>query len=184
MPKLIIGLVGLMASGKGTASKYYEKKYQATTFRFSTMLRDALDRFYLAHTRENMTLMSEILRKTYGEDLLAKTMAQDVENTEASIIIIDGVRRIEDIGLLKDMSNFILVEIIADSKTRYKHLSMRSENTDDYTKTYEQFIKDHELSTELTIEEVAKQANEVIMNNGNLSDFYIQLDNLIETYGN
>ena len=74
MKKIILGFSGLMASGKGTAAKYVQEAYGASTYRFSTMLRNTLDRFYLPHTRDNLINISEVLRQTFGEDMMAKTM--------------------------------------------------------------------------------------------------------------
>src|SRR3989338_3131596 len=164
--KIIFGFGGLMASGKGTAAKYLEEAHGATTFRFSTMLRDALNRFYLPHTRDNLIKISEIMRGTFGEDLMAKTMAHDVEKTDARLVVVEGIRRMADIEYLKRLPNFVMVEIFADPKTRHKRMTERGENPDDRTKTFEQFLKDHERSTEMSIPEVLTHATEKIDNNG------------------
>ncbi|MBU0596871.1 AAA family ATPase [Patescibacteria group bacterium] len=180
--KIILGFTGLMAGGKGTAAKYLEEKHGAATFRFSTMLRDALDRFYLEHSRDNMIKMSEIMRGTYGEDIMAKTMAHDVGEADKNLIMVDGIRRMADIEHLKQMPNFVLVEIFADPKTRHERLVQRGENTDDTSKTYEQFLEDHNRSTEQSILEVITHANEKVDNNGNYEDLYKQLDDLVNKY--
>ena len=52
--KIILGFTGLIASGKGTAAKYFNEKYGATTYRFSTMLRDLLNRIHVEHSRDNI----------------------------------------------------------------------------------------------------------------------------------
>ena len=101
--KIILGFTGLMACGKGTAAKYLAEKYNADTFRFSTMLRDVLDRLYLPKSRKNFQIISPLLRETFGQDLMAKVMAKDVENADSRIIAIDGMRRPADIEYLKKM---------------------------------------------------------------------------------
>lgn len=180
--KIILGFTGLMASGKGTAAKYYEEKYGAKTYRFSTMLRDLLDRIYLPQSRDNMIKMSEIIRGTYGEDTMARVMAEDVKRAETDVIIVEGIRRMADIEYLFKLPNFILVEIGADIEKRLERIQKRRENPDDATKTMEQFKKDHERSTEITIPEVASHATEHIDNNGTSEELYKQLDNLISKY--
>ncbi len=179
MSKIILGFTGLLASGKGTAAKYLQEKYGASTFRFSTMLRDALDRFYLPQTRDNMIKISEIIRGTFGEDTMARTMSMDAEKSENKTIVVEGVRRPADIEYLKRLPNFVLVEIFADPKIRYERLIKRRENPDDATKTYEQFLADHQRSTELSILDVAAEAKIRLDNNGNLEQLHKQLDDIV-----
>lgn len=180
--KIIFGFTGLMASGKGTAAKYFEQTYRASTYRFSTMLRDVLTRLHLDHSRENLVKISEVLRNGFGEDVLARTIAKDAEKDENTIVIIEGIRRKADIVYLEKLPHFVLVEIFADIKTRYARIIERRENPDDATKTMEQFVKDHERSTEITIPEVVRDAAERIDNNGDTNSLYQQLDALLKKY--
>jgi dephospho-CoA kinase len=180
--KIIFGFTGLMASGKGTAAKYFEEKYSASTYRFSTMLRDVLNRLHLEHTRDNLIKLSEVLRTGFGEDILAKTIAKDAEKDSGAIVIIEGIRRRADILYLEQLPHFVLVEIAADIMVRYNRLTQRRENPDDATKTFEQFSEDHKRSTEITIPEVALLAKEHIDNNGNEEHLHQQLDLLLKKY--
>ena len=178
--KIILGFTGLISSGKGTAAKYLKEKYKADTFRFSTMLRDVLDRLYLPQSRENFQIISPILREAYGQDLMAKVIAEDVKKSNYNLIAIDGMRRPADIEYLKDIPGFKMIAIEVDEKTRFERLLKRGENTDDATKTFEQFKKEHKAETEIHIPDLMKQADITIDNNGNLEDFYKQLDKLIK----
>ncbi len=180
MPKIILGFTGLIACGKGTATQYLKEKYGAETFRFSTMLRDVLDRLYLAHTRENMSGISTGLRNIFGQDLMAKVMSQDVENSQAELIVVDGIRRMDDIKYLRALPNFKLVAIVADMKIRYERLLTRGENSDDQNKTWEEFQADHQLETELTILDTMKAADIAINNDGSLENLQKQLDELVK----
>ncbi|MBT3816892.1 MAG: AAA family ATPase [Candidatus Magasanikbacteria bacterium] len=177
--KIILGFTGPIACGKGTIASYLEKKHNASTYRFSTMLRDVLDRFHLPHTRENLVNLSEYVRNTYGEDTMAKTMAADVENDKNDIIVVDGIRRMADIEYLKKLPNFILVKIEATPEHRYERIIKRGENSDDNTKTYEEFLADHKHPTEMTIPEVMGHATKTINNDGTIEELYTQLDALI-----
>jgi dephospho-CoA kinase len=180
--KVILGFSGALASGKGAASKYLEKKHGASVYRFSTMLRDILNRVYVEESRDNLIKLSEFLRSAYGEDTLAKTIAKDAENDPNPLIVVEGIRRVADIIHLQKLPNFVLIEIFADPKIRYERLIARQENVDDSTKTYEQFLADQQRSTELSILEVVKQARERVDNSGNLENLHQQLDTLVEKY--
>ncbi len=178
--KIILGFTGLIASGKGTAAKYLVEKHSAVSFRFSTILRDLLDRLYMPQSRDNMVNISKVLREEFGQDLLSKVMIKDIEQADANIVVIDGMRRPADIQDLKDLPGLKVVAIEVDAKTRHARLNKRSENPDDQTKTWEQFLKDHEKETEITIPDLMKQADVTVDNNGSLEDFYKQLDKLVK----
>ncbi len=177
--KIILGIAGEMASGKGTVAKYLEEKHQASAHRFSTMLRNILDRLYLEHSRENMQKMSTILRQAYGEDTLARVMAEDVKNDTSKIIVIDGVRRLDDIKYLKKSPGFKLIYIEATIQKRYDRIIQRSENADDQNKTFAEFEKEHQGEPELQIKDLKNYADIVVDNNGGMEELYRQVDEVI-----
>lgn len=180
--KIVFGFTGLPASGKGEAAKYFENQHGAKTFRFSTMLRDLLGRVYLEHSRDNMIKMSEAVRGKFGEDIMARVIAEDVSKENVELIVVEGIRRMADIEYLKRLPNFVLVEIFADMDKRLERIQKRGENPDDATKTMEQFKADHARSTEITIPEVVGQAKEHVDNNGSVQDLRANLDSLLKKY--
>jgi len=180
MSKIILGFTGLPACGKGTAAKYYNEKYGSPTFRFSTSMRDLLDRLYLPQSRENMSTISRITREAFGQDLYAKVMAGDVGKADHDIVVVEGIRRMDDVKELKKLPNFKLVAIEADMKIRYERLKVRGENSDDNSKTWEEFQEDHKLETEASIPEVMTKADVTINNNGSLEELHKQLDELVK----
>ena len=177
--KIIIGLVGKIASGKGTVAEYLEKKYNANTYRFSTILRDILKRLHYEISRTNMQTMSTVLRKNFGDDLLAKVIAEDVKKDNNKLIIVDGIRRMADIKFLNEMDGFVLTKIIANPKTRYKRLIERTENKGDSQKTYENFLDDEQKETETLIPIVMEQAKKELNNNNDFENLYNQIDNIL-----
>lgn len=179
MAKIIFGLVGPLASGKGAFKAYVEKKYGAKDCRFSSILRDVLTRIGVTIDRTNLQKVSTVLRANFGEDLLAKVIVNDARQIETDIVVIDGVRRFADIKFLKELEHFYLVAIEAEPKLRYERMITRNENVGDKDKTYEQFLLDNEAEADREIPEVMKQASFKIDNNGSWEEFYRQIDDLI-----
>jgi len=179
MAKVILGLAGEIAAGKGTVAKYIAEKYNGGTHRFSTMLRDVAKRMYLEENRENIQKISTIFRQNFSDDLLSKVIYHDVENDGHEHIAVDGVRRAPDIDYLKKLFGFKLVYIEADMKKRYDRIIGRGENTDDSNKTFEEFKKDHERETELRIKDLKNIADFVVNNNGTFEELYAQIDKII-----
>jgi dephospho-CoA kinase len=177
--KIILGLAGEIASGKGTTAQYIIDKHNGSSHRFSTMLRDVARRMYLEENRENLQKLSTIFRQNFHDDLLSMVIAKDVENDEHKIIAIDGVRRLADISYLKKIDGFKLVYIKADIEKRFDRITKRGENTDDAKKTFEEFEKDHQREAELQIKELKNHADYVIDNNDDFDDLYHQIDKII-----
>ncbi|MFA5211324.1 MAG: AAA family ATPase [Patescibacteria group bacterium] len=182
MKKIILGFTGLMASGKDTCADYLENKYGGKNYSFSTMLADVLKRYHLEINRDNLIKISEAMRTTFGEDILAKTMAYDLEKDDHKIVSTSNVRRMADIKYLSKLPNFVLVTIEADPKIRYERLVKRGQRSDEFNKTYEEFLADHKRSTEITIIDTMAQATEKIDNNGNIEELYSQVDAILKKY--
>lgn len=180
MNKIILGLVGPIASGKEETKKYLVEKYKAKDCRFSTILRDVLNRVAVPISRENLQKLSTVLRVNFGEDLLAKAIANDASKLEADVVVIDGVRRQTDIEHLIELPNFFLIKIEAGDKLRYERMIKRNENPGDSEKTFEQFLKDHETEADSQVPSVMKTARYSIDNNGTFEELYKQIDNIVK----
>lgn len=180
---LIIGLVGQMVTGKGTAAEYLNKKYGALNYRFSDPLRDILDRMHTEKTRNNLQKLSTVLRQNFGEDVLAKIIKEDIKNSNYSIATVDGIRRWGDIELIKNAGNFVLTAIETSPEKRYERMIKRKENEGDEKKTYEEFLSDQQKEADAQIPQIMQEAQEKISNEDGFDDFYKQLDNIIKKYG-
>lgn len=177
--KIIVGLVGKLACGKGTVVKYLVKKYGASSYRYSRILRNILDRVYQEQSRENMINTSSWLRKNFGQDILSKTLARDIEQDKNKLIVFDGIRRQPELKIFKKMPGFILIRIVSDPKIRYERLIKRRENPGDSKKTFKQFLNDHKSVSDRETPMVMKQADYEINNDGNLKDLLRQVDEII-----
>lgn len=179
MKKIVLGIAGEIAAGKGTAAKYLIDKYGASTHRFSTALRDVAQRMYLEESRENLQRISTLMRENFSTDILSRVIYKDVVNDSNSMIVIDGVRRMDDIEFLKRIPEFKLVYIKTDIKNRYDRIILREENVDDKGKTFEEFQNDNNREAELQIKDLKIEADFVLDNNGNLEDLYAQIDKIV-----
>jgi len=181
MSKIIFGFVGQIASGKDVSQKYIVEKYGASSHRFSTMLRDILNRLYIDITRENLQNLSFDLRQRFGSDTLARVIAEDVKNDTHDIVIVEGIRRMADIIKLKDFPNFYMISIDAQAEIRYNRLVKRNENVGDKNKTFAQFLTDGQAEAEKEIPAVMAAAQYRVNNDGTLDDLYQQLEKIIST---
>lgn len=180
MAKLILGLVGEMGSGKGTIAKHIIEEHKGSAHRFSTILRDILNRAYLEQSRDNMQTLSTILRKNFGEDLLAKSIYHDTKNDEHDIVVVDGVRRMADILYLREVPHFKLIYVDADIKNRYERIIKRGENADDAKKSFSEFEQANHDESESQIRELKNYANYIVDNNGTFVELYKQIEDILK----
>ena len=178
--KLILVFTGELSCGKGTISKYLMKNYNASVYRFSDSLREILNLLYQEINRKNFSALSSSLRKLFGENYLAHILIEKIKKDKNKIIILDGLRKKDEIKAFKKFKNFKLIYVDSDSKTRYERLIKRNENKDDKKKTYTTFLKDTTLETEKNIRSFKRISDYTIDNNRNLKDLYKNIDNLIK----
>lgn len=179
MTKIILGLAGEIASGKGTVAQYLVDKYQAKAYGFSSALRDVAKRMHLEENRENLQKLSTIFRENFHDDILSEVIYEDVKKSDCEIIAIDGVRRMPDISFLQKLEGFKLVYLEATMENRFERIVNRRQNADDASKTFEEFKKDHEREAELQIRDLKAKSDIVVENNGDFEELYRQIDELI-----
>lgn len=178
--KIVLGLIGEIASGKSAVADFLVDEFQSETASFSDPLRRILDMLGLPQSRENMVWLGVDLRERFGQDILAKSIFQTVIASSAPIICLPNIRLNGDVMLLKTLPNFYLVNIEATAEIRYQRLTQRTENTDDATKTWEEFLADSNLPTEINIRELSKQAQFSISNNTCQANLFKQIRSIIQ----
>lgn len=183
MAKIILGLVGQAGCGKGTMADLLVKEYRASYFRFSNILGDVLKRLSLEKTRDNLIKISGALRQTFGEDILSYVLEKDAILAPEDIVVVDGIRRMEDIVALEPSPRFKLVAIDADPKLRFKRMKKRGEKAGESDMTWEQFLAEEARETEMTIPSVMARAAITLPNNGTREEFETQVRGLMSELG-
>jgi len=178
--KLILGLTGEKAGGKGTAAAYLKKRYGASTYRFSDSLTNTLNLFGITVSRPNQIKLFEILSNAFGTDVLARAIRGLADRDTNELVVVDGVRRMPDIQYLKELPGFHLIYITALQPLRYERSVERNEKTDESGLTFEQFAHEEATaSTEVTIPGVAAHAEIKIENNDTQEELYRKIEKLI-----
>ncbi len=183
MPQFIIGLVGRQGSGKGTAAQLLKDAYGAEVFRFSAVLGDVLNRLHIDRSRDNLIAISEALRQAFGEDALSYAIEHDALASDKDLVVVDGIRRIEDIAALEPLSNFRLIEIAAPAKVRYERMKGRGEKVGESSMTWDEFIANEQVPTEASIAGVAARAWKAIDNSGTPQDLERHLEEVMAELG-
>ena len=180
MNKIIIGLVGEAAAGKGTVANYLLDKYGAKTLAFSTSMKDCAKRLHLPLSRENLTKFSEITRKAFGEDLYARVTAEDAKLFPDPLVVVDGIRRPADYANLKELTGFHLIYVTAPVEIRWERAVKRGEKAGESDMTFEDFKKEEFLPTELEIKKIGQKAEFIVDNSGKIDELYASMESIYE----
>lgn len=127
MKKIIIGLTGPMAGGKGIAADFLKNKgffYSSTSER----VREECRNRKIEITRNNLQDIADELRKKFGPEVLAKRTWEIVKKYPR--VVVDSIRGESEVDFLKDKPNFYLIGVTASRKLRYQRLISRSRESD------------------------------------------------------
>jgi dephospho-CoA kinase len=182
MDKIIFGVTGEMASGKGLVAKHISEKYGAKTFKYSALLRELFDTAEIDKSRKNLTVLGTKVRQMFGRYAMTDVLIWRVLETDAKIVVVEGIRNKDEVEAWKKLKNFVLVAVEADSRIRYDRLVVRNENVGDAQKSFEEFMDDSHRGMETEIVEIMAGADEKITNNSSLEEFLAQVDSLVKKY--
>ena len=162
MPKLVVCLTGMPGAGKSTiVSKLKEEGYE--TFSLGDGVRAEAKRQNLEPTGENLGKLMLELRQKNGPGAIAELIKESIQKSNHEIIIIDGIRSIHEINVLKETGNLKLLAVEASSETRFNFLTQRKRSDDPLTR--EKFEERDNREISVGLQEIIELANETSENN-------------------
>jgi len=162
MAKLIVCLTGMPGAGKttiadGLKSKGFEKITMGDAVRAEAARRK------IEPTGENLGKLMLELREKNGPGAVAELIKNQIDNSKSDVIVIDGVRSIAEVDVLKKFGTVKLLSIHASTDTRFKFLSDRGRS--DAPSGHEDFGKRDSREMKVGMSESIALADETISNN-------------------
>lgn len=173
---MVFGIAGEPGAGKDTVKEYLVHTYGSESFGFSLILKDILLRLSMELCRENYARLAEALRASFGEHILAKVLTGDIARLSNPLIVIDGIRKFGELEELRKLPNFHFIFMETDLRVRYERIKNRGTKADDSSKTFEEFVRDHEHAADRDVRNLKEYADIVIENNGTREDLFAQVD--------
>lgn len=188
----IIGLTGEPGAGKDVVADYLVTKHGAVKYTMSVVLKSILDCLYLSNTRKNLVDLAVALRTKFGNAILADVLKKSILNDNPKLAVISGIRYKEEFQVLKNLNTekiiienesfqvkFKLWYITTDLEIRYNRLKMRHEKLGEADMSWDKFIHENQMETEIWIKNIAKNADITIKNNAILQALYQQIEESI-----
>lgn len=170
MAKMVIGLVGPIASGKGTVASYLGSKGFLYTSLSDRIREEAGKRGVSREDRRVLQDLGDALRKNFGSGALAEITAKKYKSEHK--LVIDSIRHPEEIRLLRKELKAVIIGVTAPRRKRFGLLKKRKRKGDpnkweDFVKKdkreFSKKAKDHQIQVGKCLE----MADYVIANTGN-----------------
>jgi dephospho-CoA kinase len=178
--KLVIGLTGNIGAGKTVVSDHLHKKYGADQVRFSRILMDVLDRLYLPKDRKNLQTLGVVVRDSFGGDVIVNAFKKDLEKSTSQVVVVDGIRYMNEVEMLRSFPNSVLVFMDAPARMRYERVVKRGEKGEENI-SFEEFLKAEKRGTEKGLPEIKIVADHVIENDGSVKHLRRKIDDIVKS---
>ena len=167
----VLAFTGMPFSGKSEAVKIVNE-LEIPVIRMGDLVWEEVKNQNLDLTDENVGNVANSMREKYGKDIWAKKTLEEIKKElNSRLIIIDGIRNLEEIKTFKMElgNNFTLIAIIASDEMRYKRglNRNRADDTKDIDKMKERDLREINWG----LKEVISSADIQIKNNGSIEEF-------------
>ena len=164
---LIVALTGMPGAGKTTVANYLAQKGIPLLI-MGDVVREAAQNEGLEPTSDNLAKLMIELRKKNGPEAIAYLVANKIKNmkkegNEFGILIVDGIRSMAEIQVLKDVGDIKLLAIHGSITTRYSHIRERARS--DVPSNIGEFDKRDRVEMGVGISDAIALADETISNN-------------------
>ncbi len=182
---VIVGITGAFGSGKSTAADFFEslgfRKITLSWF-LEEEIKNKKEETHI--TRKMLQDLGNDLRKQYGSGVLAKKALNYLKREKIQKAVVDGIRNVGEIDVLRENANFVLLAIVADRAVRFerlKHLKRREDLTEEvFAKLDRRDLGLGQKETGLQVAACQALADIFIDNNGEQAEFTKKLEQFLK----
>ncbi len=166
--RLIVCLTGMPGAGKSSVACFLkEKGFMVVTM--GDVIREEAKRQGLEPTDVNLGKMMLKLRQDLGPGAVGQIVLQKLvrdgnnNNNSSNVVVVDGIRSVAEVEVLKKVGHVRLLAIHASQDTRFKHL--RERGRADAPSDNDEFSGRDKRELSVGVSEAIALANEMISNN-------------------
>ncbi len=181
---IIIGITGTLAAGKGAVVDYLVGTRNFVHYSMRDFLTQEIVRRGLPVNRDVMKQMGDEFRQKYSPGYLVEQFLEKAIHQDKNVII-ESIRTVKEIEVLKKNPQAVLLSIDADIKIRYERSQSRKSATDSVT--FEKFVEDEKresISDEpwaMNLPKCKALADYRITNDGSLEELHKQIEGILSS---
>jgi dephospho-CoA kinase len=166
--RLIVCLTGMPGAGKSSVACFLKEK-GFTVVTMGDVIREEAKRQGLEPTDVNLGKMMLKLRQDLGPGAVGQIVLQKLarddnnNNNSSNVVVVDGIRSVAEVEVLKKVGHVRLLAIHASQDTRFKHL--RERGRADAPSDSDEFSGRDKRELSVGVSEAIALANEMISNN-------------------
>ncbi len=176
--KIVIGVAGMPGAGKATIRQMVEEMgYPAVVM--GDEIREEAERRGLKPTPEHLGTLMLKLREEKGAGVVAELCVPTIKESESKIIIVDGIRSLDEKEEFKrHFPNFLLIAIHTSPEARFERLFRRRRSDD--PSNWETFMERDSRELSVGLGSVIATADYLIVNEGTKSQLRRKVRKILE----
>lgn len=143
---MIIGVTGMLGAGKSVVAEYLVKSRSFTHLSVRDYLTEEVKKRGLPINRDSMVFVANDLRKNFGSGYIAEQLYDKAVGIGGDCVI-ESLRSVGEVEILRKKGDFILLGVDADITTRYSRVVERGSSTDQVS--FERFVSDEQRESTL-----------------------------------
>lgn len=177
--KKVIAIVGMPGSGKALASTVaVELGYPV--YICGDVIREEVERRGFPPTSENVGRVMFKVREEEGYGVVAKRLIPKISSSSSRVVVVEGVRNIEEVNELKKLYDVKIVAIQASPTVRFRRLVARGRSDD--PRSWDDFQAREKREVKVGIGRVIDQADLVLVNEGTVEELKTKFKDLLERF--
>ncbi|MFW9780407.1 MAG: AAA family ATPase [Candidatus Heimdallarchaeota archaeon] len=169
----LIGITGLMGSGKTAAAQILVRRYNFTLLRISGKMREIAFELILEPTRDFLQGIGKFMRD-FDDDVWVRYLGERIKETDGSVVV-DDVRRLNEYTYLKALG-FKFLRVESEEQIRKKRIGFREKTSI----SEEDWKRWSNHLTETQVQEIP--VDQVVINNESLEDLERQIERIIASW--
>lgn len=175
--KVVIGVMGSIASGKGIVARFLKKNYGFNVINMGNLIRIEAKKRKIPINRENLHNLQAELRKEKPHYFIKKVI-EKINKSRKRKWVVDGVRNPDQAELLKKKFNALLIYIDAPQKLRWERARKRHRK-EEAKESFMDFVrKEREENKIFKFNKTKSYADYIIINDKTKRELHKKLKNL------
>ncbi|MFH0848152.1 MAG: AAA family ATPase [archaeon] len=176
--KNIIAVTGMAGAGKGITTDVAQS-FGYPVFVCGDVVREEARKRGIPETPENLGAVMLRIRREDGPPVVAKRLISRIIESSSQLVVVEGVRSLEEVNeLRRSFGNITVVSIHASPSTRFERITERGRPDD--PKSWSEFEERDMRELEVGIGKVIALADEMIVNEGNVDELEVRYRRVLE----